>query len=131
MFGIAAVLGWCFSIFFLNGFRPTALFSVMVVRLLFRDFLVFGLCYFFISCGFAAAIAANMNYRSNPPFPYSDWKFTFFTLFWVILVLMDIEYDPKYMFDGMEDAHMCPGDIRIKQVANKTENEQKKAIKLR
>ena len=97
VFGIAAVLGWCFSIFFLNGFRPTALFSVMVVRLLFRDFLVFGLCYFFISCGFAAAIAANMNYRSSPPFPYSDWKFTFFTLFRVILGLMDIDdlFDTK------------------------------------
>ena len=85
VFGIAAVLGWCFSIFFLNGFRPTALFSVMVVRLLFRDFLVFGLCYFFINCGFAAAIAANMNYRTSPELPYSDWKFAFFTLFRIML----------------------------------------------
>ena len=82
LFGISVVCGWCFSIFFLNGFRPTALFSVMIERLLFRDLLIFAFCYFLISCGFAAALAANMNYRTVPKsFWYSDWKFTLFTLF--------------------------------------------------
>ena len=82
LFGISVVCGWCFSIFFLNGFRPTALFSVMIERLLFRDLLIFAFCYFLISCGFAAAFVANMNYRTVPKsFWYSDFKFTLFTLF--------------------------------------------------
>ena len=82
LYGFSVVCGWCFSIFFLNVFRPTALFSVMIERLLFRDLLIFAFCYFLISCGFAAALAANMNYRTVPEsFWYSDWKFTLFNLF--------------------------------------------------
>ena len=98
VFGCSAVLGWSFSIFFLSGFRPTAKFSVMIVRLLFRNLFIFGICFFLICTGFAAAIAANMNYRTKPSMPYSDWKFTFFTLFRAIVGLIDIDE----LFDASE-----------------------------
>ena len=97
VFGCSAVLGWSFSIFFLSGFRPTAKFSVMIVRLLFGHMFVFGICFFLISCGFAAAVAANMNYRTNSSMIYSDWKFTFFTLSRATVGLVDIDelFDDK------------------------------------
>ena len=103
VFGSAAVLGWSFSLFFLSGFRPTAKFSVMIVRLLFGHMFVFGICFFLISCGFAAAVAANMNYRTNPSMKYSDWKFTFFTLARAIVGLVDI--------DELFDAKKLPKEV--------------------
>ena len=44
-YGISVVLGWSFCIYFLNVFRPTAIFSVMFERLLFREI---SLCLHFV-----------------------------------------------------------------------------------
>ena len=102
-YGISVVLGWSFCIYFLNVFRPTAIFSVMFERLLFRDFPLFAICYFFITCGFSVAIPANMNSLTNPDQFYQNWQYCFFTLFRTTIGLVEL--------DSLFDENILPKQV--------------------
>ena len=87
--GFALIIGWSFGIFFLNGFRSTAMFSVMIEKLLLRDMLKFAICYLLITFGFSGALRTNMQRFTGDLSNYSTLADTFFSLFQMTFGIQD------------------------------------------
>ena len=97
---ITLVCGWALLIFFMQGFKPTAIFSIMFERILFRDVLLFALGYICIAIGFASAFWLNMSvYVSGTRLEtFRDPGYSLFTLFRLMLGLIDTDelFDTKF-----------------------------------